>query len=173
MRGRIWFATTAVVVGSLAVPVGMAEAAKAPKAQKLVCHVSLTTQAPQGSNAVSQPALQGSQFGPLNCGKPGFGHGIIGDSFKVPDSGDTVGKYTQYFKTGSVKGTFDLTPQEAGSPTDTNSFEAQSWAGTIKITGGTGVYGLVKEKKGTGVMKCTSVDSVHLSCVEKIKLMAI
>jgi hypothetical protein len=169
VRGRIWFATAAVVAGSLAVGVGMAGAAAAPQAQKLVCHVSLTTQPPPGSNTVTQPASQGSQYGRLNCGKPRFGHGVVGDSFTVPDSGDTVGKYTQYFNAGSVSGTFDLTPQQAGSPTDTNSFESQAWAGTIKITRGTGVYGLIKEKSA-GEMKCTSVDSVHLSCVEKIKL---
>jgi hypothetical protein len=151
----------------------MAGAAAAPKAQKLVCHVSLTTEPPAGSNTVNQPASQGSQYGPMHCGTAGFGQGVIGDSFTVPDSGDTVGKYTQYFKTGSITGKFDLSPQEAGSPTDTNSFTSQTWAGTVKITSGTGAYNLIKEKKGTGVMTCTSVDSVHLACVMKFKLTAI
>lgn len=170
VRRRIWLATAAVVVASLGAGAGISAAA--PNAQKLFCHVTLTTVPPSGSNTVNQPAAQGSQYGPLNCGKPGFGRGIIADSFTVPDSGDTVGKYTEYFKAGSIKGTFDITPQEA-SGVSLTSFTSQTWAGTIKITGGTGVYGLIKEKKGSGVMKCSSPDSVHLSCTAKIKLTAI
>jgi hypothetical protein len=167
----MWFATTAVVAASLGVGAGMAGAA-APKAMKLTCHLSLTTEPPPGSNTVNQPTSQGAQFGAFNCGAPGFGRGVMGDAFTVPDSGDTVGKYAQYFKAGSIRGSFDITPQEAGGISST-SFSSQTWVGTIKITGGTGVFGLVKQQKGTGVMKCTSPDSVHLSCTEKIKLTSI
>jgi len=142
--------------------------AAAPAATKLHCTLSLTTEPPPGSNSVDQPASQGSQYGPIHCGRVGFGGGIEADSFTVPDSGDTVGKFTQYFKTGTIKGSFDITPQESEF-TSTN-FESQTWVGTMKIVGGTGVYSGIKSQKGTGVLKCSSPDSVHLTCTEKIKV---
>jgi hypothetical protein len=163
---------TAVMTASLAVGVAMAGAAAAPKAMKLTCHISMATIPPPGSNTVNQPPSQGLQYGPLRCGTSGCGHGIVSNSFTVPDSGDTVGKYTQYFNAGSITGSFDITPQESVG-ISLNSFSSQTWLGTIKIKSGTGVFSLIKEKKGTGVLKCTSVDSVHLSCVEKIKLTAV
>jgi hypothetical protein len=171
VRRRIGLATTVAVVASLGVGSAVAGAA-APKTEKLVCHVSLTTEPPADSNTVNQPTDQGNQYGALNCGKPGFGHGLTGDTFTVPDSGDTVGKYTQYFKAGSISGTFDITPQEASGISAT-SFSSQTWMGTITIKSGTGVFGLIKAKKATGVLNCTSPDSVHLSCIEKIRLTAI
>ncbi len=171
MRRRTWFVMTAVMTASLAVGVGMAGAAAAPKAMKLTCHLSMVTTPPPGSNTVDQPPSQGLQYGPLHCGTHGFGRGIVADSFTVPDSGDTVGKYTQYFKAGSVTGSFDIAPQESGG-ISLNNFSSQTWEGTIRVTGGTGVFSLIKEKKGSGVFTCTSADSVHLSCVEKIKLTA-
>jgi hypothetical protein len=175
VRRRIWFALTAVMAASLAVGVGMAVAAApkssgkgAKKAITLRCTLSLTTEAAPGSNTVDQPASQGSQYGPIHCSPSAFGGGIEGDSFTVPDSGDTNGQYRQYFNAGSIKGAFTLTPQEANfGPT---AFANQTWAGTVTITGGTGVYKGIKGKKGTGVLTCTSPDSVHLSCTEKIKV---
>ncbi len=172
MRRRNWLAASVIVAASLVVGVGMAVAATGAKATKLTCKLSLATMPPPGSNTVNQPAPQGFQYGPVHCPRTGFGGGIAGDSFKVPDSGDTVGTYTEYFKTGSITGSFDLTPQEAGSPSLTN-FASATWLGTIKITGGTGAFnGIkgVKGKKGLGIMKCTSPDTVHFSCTEKIKL---
>jgi hypothetical protein len=143
--------------------------AAAPAATKLTCKLTLTTAPPPGSNTVSQPPSQGTQYGPTHCPRAGFGAGIVADSFIVPDSGDIVGKYTQYFQAGSIKGSFDLAPQE-GAPISPISFESQSWVGTLKITGGTGVYSAVKGVKGTGVFKCATDDSVHLACTEKIKI---
>jgi hypothetical protein len=145
--------------------------AAAPKsAGKLKCKVELIAAAPEGTNVVDQPPTQGSQYGPVKChpvGAVGFGGGVESTSFNVPDSGDTVGKYTQYFKAGSVKGTFDLTPQE--SDFSSTNFTAQSWQGTVKVLSGTGIYQGIKGKK-LGTMSCTSVDSVHLQCVEKVAL---
>lgn len=174
MRRRSWFAVAAVMATSLAVGVGMAVAAS-PKASSTVkptvlkCKISLTTTPPSGSNTVSQPSSQGSQYGPVHCPKAGFGGGIEKDSFTVPDSGDTVGTYTQYFHAGTVSGSFDLTPTE-GPPISSSNFDAQSWTGTLTVTGGTGVYNGIKGKKGSGVFNCTSPDSVHLTCTEKVKV---
>ncbi len=176
MRRRNWFALTAVMAASLAIGVGLAAAAN-PKASStsttkpitLNCKVSLTTEPPAGSNTVNQPASQGSQYGPIHCSPGAFGGGVESDSFTVPDSGDTVGTYTQYFNAGTVKGSFDWTPQESPPITGSN-FESQSWTGTVTVTGGTGVYKGIKGKKNTGVMNCSSDDSVHLTCTEKIKV---
>lgn len=167
MRRRFWFAVTAVMASSLAVGVGLAVAAT-PKATHLTCHLSLTTAAPAGSNVVTQPAPQGSQYGPAHCPRAGFGGGVMSDSFTVPDSGNTMGTYTQYFSAGSVKGSFVLTPDE-GTPTSVGSFESQSWTGTVKITGGTGIYKGIKSAKAPGTLVCTSPDSVHVTCTEKVK----
>ena len=150
----------------------MAVAAGSKSAGKLTCHEELIAAAPEGTNVVDQPPTQGAQYGPVNChGATAFGHGSTATKFNVPDTGDTVGKYTQYFSAGTVKGTFDLTPNESNfTPT---TFTAQSWQGTVKVLSGTGVYKGIKGKKGTGVLKCTSPDTVHLSCTEKIKLTAL
>ena len=146
----------------------MAAAAATKSAGKLTCHEELIAAAPEGTNVVDQPPSQGAQYGPVNChGATAFGGGMIATKFNVPDSGDTVGKYTQFFKTGTVKGTFDLTPTESNF--SATSFTAQSWQGTLKILSGTGVYQGIKDKK-LGTFKCTSVDSVHLKCVEKVTL---
>lgn len=89
-------------------------------------------------------------------------------TFKVPDSGDTVGSYAQYFATGSIRGKFDLTPTEASGALSSTSFSNEAWAGTVTVTGGTGSFAHASAKKGT--LKCTSADTVHLTCTEKLKL---
>ena len=178
MRRRMWFALTVVMAASLAVGVGFAGAASPKKSggkkttvkpTTLNCSVSMTTEPPAGSNTVDQPATQGSQYGPIHCGTAGFGGGIISDSFTVPDSGDTVGTYTEYWGAGSVKGAFDLTPQEQPSPFESGSFQSQTYQGTLTVTGGTGVYKGITGVK-TGTMNCTSPDTIHLSCTEKVKV---
>lgn len=174
MRRRTWIALTTVMAASFAGSAGMAMAAGTSttkvKPIKLNCKVELIAAAPEGNNVVDQPPSQGNQYGPVNCrpfGPAGFGTGIVATKFNVPDSGDTVGKYTEYFKAGTVKGAFDLTPTESNF--SATSFAAQSWQGTVKVLSGTGVYQGIKGKK-VGTMNCTSVDSVHLHCVEKVTL---
>lgn len=178
MRRRTWFALTVVMAASLAVGVGFAAASPKKSAKATVktttlhCNVSLTTEPPAGSNSVDQPAAQGSQYGPIHCGTAGFGGGVVADSFTVPDSGDTVGKYAQYLGAGTIEGAFDLTPQESPgismSP-GTSGFTSQTWIGTVTVTGGTGVYkGITSAKVGT--MTCSSDDSVHLTCKETVRV---
>jgi hypothetical protein len=176
VRRRSWFAVTAVAAASLAVGAGMALAAtpKAATGSKvkpitLRCSMSLTTTPPRGSASVDQPPAQGTQYGPNNCPTNSFGGGIMEDSFTVPDSGDTVGTYKQYFGAGTIKGAFDLTPNE-GAPISGANFASQSWTGTVTVTGGTGTYKGIKGKKNSGVMNCTSPDSVHLTCTEHVKV---
>jgi hypothetical protein len=138
----------------------------APKAIVVNCHISLSTVPPPGSPAVEQPPSQGTLYGPARCSQ--LGSGIEQANFKVPDSGDTVGKYWQYFGNGSFHGKFDLTPTEGSGALSSTSFSNETWVGTVTVTGGTGAFAGAKGKKGT--MKCTSGDTVHLICTEKIKL---
>jgi hypothetical protein len=183
VRRRTCFAAAAIAAASLAVGVGIATAASKPATPKatpavtvLKCHGSLTVVPPAGSASVDQPPSVGSQYGQLRCPTAMFGRGVESSTFKVPDTGDMVGKYTQYFGDGTVHGTFDLTPQEASGTFTSGSFTSQNWEGTLKVTGGTGAFKLIKElkgKKGIGTMTCTSPDSVHMTCHEKVKLTAI
>lgn len=171
MKRRICLVGMAVA----AVPfvLGLSVAAAAGKSTKsagkhlvVKCHLSLGTLPPPGSPAVDQPPSQGAQYGPVHCGGASLGWGVEKNSFKVPDSGDTVGNYAQYFGSGTIRGKFDLTPiEQTLSPTD---FTSQAWTGTVTVTGGTGTLAKAKGKKGT--LKCASADSVHLTCTEKIKL---
>jgi hypothetical protein len=132
----------------------------------LKCHLSLSTVPPPGSPAVNQPPAQGAQYGTFHCAKAGSG--IESDAFRVPDSGDTVGSFAQYFGTSSIHGKFDLTPSEGNGNLSATSFESESWVGTVTVTGGTGTYGGAASKDG--VIKCTSGDTVHLHCTETIPL---
>jgi hypothetical protein len=165
---RIYLGGT-VAAASLAVCVGTALAATPSKtpAKTVVfkCHINLTAEAPWGTQAVNVPPSQGTQYGPARCGASGGA--VQADSFKVPDSGDMVGGYTQYFRAGTISGKFDMQPL-AGAPPSATSFESQDWSGTLTVTGGTGTWAKVAGKKGT--LKCTSPDSVHMHCTERIKL---
>ena len=112
MRRRIYLGGTAITAASLALFVGTALAASPskPTTKTVVfkCHINLTTGAPPGQQAVDVPPSQGTQYGPAHCGQ--FGGALQADSFKVPDSGDMVGGYAQYFLAGTIHGKFDLQP---------------------------------------------------------------
>jgi hypothetical protein len=174
MKRRICLAGTAFSVVPLVVGMSVATAAPkstAAKASVLKCHISLGTVPPPGSPAVSQPPSQGAQYGTVHCAGGSFGWGVEKDTFKVPDSGDTVGNYAQYFGGGSIRGTFDLSPQEGNGSLSPTSFTSESLVGTVTVTGGTGALAKAAGKKG--VLKCKSGDSVHLTCTEKISLSAL
>lgn len=168
MRSRISLVVAAISVCALfAVGAGMALAASA-KPSVLRCKMYLTVAPGAGSAQVDQPPSSGRQYGPAKCGNAGFGSGIEADKFTVPISGDLVGTYYQYFNTGTVHGRFDLVPQESTSLTS-SSFTSESFKGTVNVAGGTGTLKGVKDRK-PGVMKCTSPDTVHLTCTETVKV---
>ena len=169
MRRRILLVGSAIAAVPFVVGIGVAGAAANKTSTKpivLKCHMSVSTVPPPGSNTVDQPPAQGFSYGQVHC--PSIGGGVEEQSFSVPDSGDTVGKYWQYFGTGSIHGKFDLSPQEGSGSLSSTSFESESWTGTVTVTGGTGTLASAAGKKGT--LDCTSDDTVHLTCVEKIKL---
>ena len=169
MKRRICLVGTAIAAVPFAVSLSTATGAPhtaATNGVTMKCHISLGTLPPPGSPAVDQPPSKGSQYGPVRCNQ--LGSGVQQDTFTVPDSGDTVGKYWQYFSNGSIHGKFDLTPTEASGALSSTSFSNEAWVGQITVTGGTGAFGKAAGQKG--VVKCTSGDTVHLTCTEKIKL---
>jgi hypothetical protein len=187
VKRRICLAGTAIAVVPFAVGIGVtaATAKSTPPAKSkppahgkapasvavLKCHITLTTVPPPGSPVVNQPPSQGILYGQVHCPTASFGGGVESASFKVPDTGDTVGKYTQYFGDGSVHGSFDLTPQEGTGNLSSTSFASESWVGTVNLTGGTGAF--AKAAGSKGVLKCVSGDTVHLRCTEKLPLTAL
>lgn len=171
MRRRILLVGSAIAAVPFVVGIGVAGAAANKSSAKpvvLKCHISMSAVPPPGSNTVDQPPSQGFAYGSVHCPTRSVGGGVEQDSFNVPDSGDTVGRYAQYFGTGSIRGKFDLSPQEGSGALTATSFESESWTGTLTVTGGTGTFANAAGKKGT--LNCTSGDTVHLTCTEKIKL---
>lgn len=170
MRRRICLAVTVVGVAPLALGAVVASAAAAaPSGMVLKCKIQMTATPLAGTNVVDQPPTQGWMYGPVSCPHVGFGGGIEASSFTVPLSGDTVGTFTQYLSAGSIKGKFDLVPQEVGPPSS-SFFSSASWAGDLTVTSGTGVYKGIKSNRKAGTMTCTSDDTVHLLCSEKVKV---
>ena len=170
MKRRILLVGCALAAVPFVLGISVAAAANKtaskPKPVVLKCHINLGTVPPAGSNTVDQPPAQGSSYGSVHC--PSIGGGVEAANFNVPDSGDTVGKYWQYFGTGSIRGKFDLSPQEGSGALSSTSFESESWTGTVTIIGGTGAYAKAVGKKG--VLNCTSDDTVHVTCTEKMKV---
>lgn len=168
MRRRICLAVTVVGAAPLAVGAVVAPvAAAAPSAFVLRCNAQMTATPLAGTNVVDQPPTQGWMYGRVGCPRQGFGGGVEATSFAVPLSGDTVGAFTQYLSAGSIKGEFDLVPQEDLSG---SFFSSASWIGDLTVTGGTGVYKGIKSNRNGGTMSCTSDDTVHLVCTEKVKV---
>ena len=169
MKRAISLLVIAVVGGALVADAAGAKAHKATgKTVRLHCRITLIQQPAAGQDAVV-PADSGDHFGRFNC-PHGFQSGVIHDSFKVPDSGDTVAKYVAYFNGGTFSGTFDLTPGGGEELSDT-SFQSESWKGTMTVRRGSGIYkGIALAKKGKGKLTCTSPDTVHLRCLETISL---
>lgn len=96
-----------------------------------------------------------------------FGGGIAANEFKLLDSGDLQGSWTQYFGVGTIHGKFSLTPADTGPPSSPTTFAAISYTGTATVDGGTGAY---KKATGKGTMNCSSADGVHFTCSDTVKV---
>ncbi len=138
--------------------------ASAP-ATKATCKFVLTTVAPAGSSTVEPGTSDGFQYGATRCS--GLHSGVARDAFSTDTSGDLTGKIQQWFPGGTIYGTFDLTPLPATGPPTTLSFTAASYSGTVKYTGS---QGLLKGTTATGTLSCSTTDSTHYSCTEKLQL---
>ena len=130
------------------------------------CKLALTTMAPPGTVTVTQGGQTGQQYGSAHCPHP-LSSGAARASFALDDAGDLSGKIQHWFKTGTVFGTYTMSPTAPTGPPTTTSFASSAFTGTVKITGGGGA---LAGTTGTGTMSCTSDDSVHYSCTEKVKL---
>ena len=161
--------TATALVGVLALA-GAATSVAAPAKKGPVatpaCGLKLAEQIPNGETAINPADTQGSDVGTVKCGKL-LGSGLASMAFTVPDSGNLVGTFKQYFATGSMHGKFMLVPDATDTPPATTTFAASSYTGTLTLTGGTGTYQLAK---GTGTITCHSADSIHMSCLEHLKL---
>lgn len=169
MRRRICLAAMVVGAGPLAAGSLVASAAAAtPSVIVLKCTARMTAAPVAGTNVVDQPPTGGWMYGPIACPRQGFGRGIEASSFTVPLSGDTIGSFTQYLSAGSIKGSFNLVPQEGGPVT--SNFESADWVGEFTVTGGTGIYKGIKSNRNAGKLTCSSTDTVHLVCAEKVRV---
>ncbi len=166
MKRRICVAGAALSLCPLAFLAGSAAArtktrTSANLGTKVVCSTRTSIMVASGDNSVSPPAQQGTEYGTVSCAKL-LGGGVQRDAFAVPASGDTVAKYTLYFRTGTLSGTYDLTP--TGEPAN---FLETDWTGTMKITTGTGAF---KGAEGVGTMSCKTMDGIHSTCTDKLRV---
>jgi hypothetical protein len=168
--GLALVACSLVVAVAVAVaPAGAAtSAAKVPKPKPVKIHTNCTSNVsivvPAGQNDVVPPVAQGREYGSISC--PKMGTGVESETLLLNDSGNLTGTYTKYFPTGSVHGTYMLIPGDS-LPSGPTTFDSATYTGTETVTGGTGVY---KNVAGKGTSTCSTPDSVHLSCRDKLKL---
>lgn len=154
----------AVVAAILALGVTSALAAKksTTSGKKFACVAAVTLQAPSNDTNITPDAQSGILAGAFGCPKP-IGQGVEALRYTMADSGDLVGKWQQWFNTGTLYGTFDLTPNPNNQPSDTTTFSAASYSGTFVIKNGTGT---AAKTTGKGTIKCATKDSVHYACKE-------
>lgn len=129
------------------------------------CKLSLTTVAPPGSSGVEAGTTSGANFGNSTCSsaRPGVARQV----FAIDTAGDMSGKVQQWFATGSVYGNFQLTAVSLSAPPTAGSFGKAKYSGTVTITGASG---MMKGISGSGTMACTTPDSLHYTCTEKLAL---
>lgn len=132
-----------------------------PVTTKVSCKLALVVQPPADDVTIT-PGDTGTQFGTAGCGKPLF-RGVETATFSTDDSGDLVAPYTLWFKAGTVRGQWTLTPVGATQPT--SSFTAQSYTGTATITGGSGAW---QKATGKATIKVTTLDGVHYTGTESL-----
>jgi hypothetical protein len=167
VRRRICVVGAALSAASLGFGAVSATAAKSPagtNVTKVTCKTNVGIMVAGSDTGVTPPVQKGAEYGIAVCGKL-LGSGVQADKFSVPDTGNTLAQYQMYLPTGTIHGKYKLIPQE-GSFNGSNFNEVDT-LGTLTITGGTGTY---QGAKGTGTMKCKSLDGIHTTCTDKLKL---
>ena len=167
MKRRIGLLGAAVAVCALgaAPATGQAASKRKPRhpaviTSKAECKTQVGVMVAAGDSSVTPPVQAGQEYGGASCGK--LGAGVQHDVFAVTDGGDTQSTFTWYFHTGTLRGTYTLTPQEGSL-----NFLNVDYLGTLRVSGGTGA---LKGLTGTGTMMCTSADGIHTSCTTKLTL---
>lgn len=153
----------------VAVSLASARSASSKKAAvhktKVHCRLAIADAVPAGSPQIALPAQSGDMYGQAACNSV-LGTGVGHFTFTLEGSGNLKGTFKQYYGTGVVKGAFVLQPSDS-EPTSTATFDTQSYAGTVKVLGGTAAFkGIV----GKGKMACATTDSEHYSCTERLKV---
>ena len=168
-----WLVMAVMAVGLLVIgatsALGAKPAAKAkpkPVKFKVTCKSNVGDVPADGDNSVVPPVDQGWQYGSVRCGKV-FGPGIAANKFALQDSGDLQGSWSQYYRVGTIHGTFAMTPADTGPPSSPTTFATVSYSGTATVDGGTGAY---RKAKGKGTMNCSSTDGVHFTCTDTVKV---
>jgi hypothetical protein len=159
-------AVCVLALGIIGPAVAGAKSTKTKKSAttKVTCKLLVSDAIPADAVVITPPLSKGDQYGTSKCGKVS---GLASDTFALQDSGDITGKLLQLSTAGSLKGSYDLT-QAATQPLPTPyTFGNADYTGTVKITGGTGTYA---KAKGKGTIACDTLDSIHYSCVEHLKL---
>jgi hypothetical protein len=135
-----------------------------PVTIKVSCKLTLVIQ-PVTGNVSIVPGDTGSQLGTARCAGP-IGHGLESDTFTTDDSGDVLAPYTEWFKGGTLAGSYKLVSTGGSQPSaGNNTFGAQSYTGTLTVTGGSGAY---EGATGKANLVCSTVDGVHLTCTESL-----
>ena len=135
-----------------------------PVTTKVSCKLTLVTQPPANDISIV-PGTTGSQFGTARCAGP-VGPGVENDTYSTADSGNVTAPYTLWVKGGTLTGTYKLIPTGGGQPSaGNNTFGAQSYAGTLAVTGGSGAW---KGATGKAKLICATADGVHLKCTESL-----
>jgi hypothetical protein len=135
-----------------------------PVTTKVSCQLTLVLQ-PAANDVSIVPGTSGSQSGTAKCPAP-VGRGVQTDKYSTDDSGDITAPYTQWFKGGTLAGQYKLIPTGGGQPSaGNNTFGAQSYAGTLTVTGGSGGW---KGAAGQAKLACATADGVHLICTEAL-----
>jgi hypothetical protein len=142
------FAGAALLVGLAVVT---APAAGAGSSQQVMCTVKL--------HSVSAPnAATGEDFATTDCAPP-FGKGVAHDRITVKPTSKTTGtvdgRFTEFYDTGTLSGTFKLTYK-------TKNHVVTS-TGTARISSGTGAY---KNAKGSVKVNCKSTSRTTSTCKE-------
>lgn len=168
MRRRICLLGAAVAVTAIGVPAATSSAAPKRKPRhpalittKAACKTQVGVMVASGDSGVTPPVQAGREYGSATCGKP-LGGGVQRDDFNVDDGGDTQAAFTWFFATGTVQGTYTLTPQEG-----TFNFLNVDYLGTLTVVGGTGT---LKGITGEGAMTCATADGIHTTCTTRLKL---
>jgi hypothetical protein len=141
---------SAALAATLAVTTATAAGARPARNAEATCTLQLQTLAPPGAS--------GEDFGTVNCASA-FGNGVQHDTLTVtptsPTTATVSGPFKQYFDTGTIYGTVNLTA--SATPTG-----AVTYTGLAKISGGTGAY---KHLRGSAKVKCSSPDGgTHTTC---------
>jgi hypothetical protein len=133
--------------------IATATAAGAGSGKKVTCTIQL--------QSLAAPGASGEDFGTVDCAHVGKGvehNPVVTVTPTSATTGTATGPFKQFFDTGTMHGTFELT-YTVTPPL------AVAYSGTGKISGGTGAY---KHVRGTAKIVCTSADGgTHTTCTSK------